>query len=149
MALPFCLCFTSPCSSGILLVQFACTSPLPHHIFPVPVCECLCCAHHVAPIKPVCSCLHAVQSLAVSHPLPFRSSDLALSPHSPEHPLPWLSPILPTPLPAVFRDEAQSSQVTDPKSHSRMEFRTRSPDTQTGSNTPYSFFCSGPPDQPG
>lgn len=138
------LCFTSPCGSGSSWCRFP-APPLCPITSSLRVCEHRCCAHCVAPIKPMCSCFHGVQSITVSCPLPFRISDLALSPHGPEHRpppdfLPYSQPLFPT----AFRDEAQSSEVRGPRSDSRMEFRTRSSATQPGTNTPYSFFCSRP-----
>ena len=61
-----------------------------------------------------------------------------------EAPPPWaLSTLLPSPPATAFRDESPSRQVTGPRSHVRMEFETRCPDTQLGTSTPDSFFSSG------
>lgn len=86
--------------------------------------ECLCCGHCASPIKPVCP-PRGVHSLVRSHPLPGPS------------------PPLPSPPAAAFRDESLRRQVTGPRSHVRMEFETRCPDTQPGTNTPDSFSSSG------
>lgn len=78
------LCFTSPCGSGSSWCRFP-APPLCPTTSSLQVCEHRCSAPCVAPIKSMCSCLHGVQSVTVSRPLPFRISDLALSPHGPEH----------------------------------------------------------------
>ena len=86
---------------------------------------CLCRGHYASPIKPVCP-----------------ASWCAFSCQEP--PPPWaLSTLLPSPPAAAFRDESPSRQVTGPRSHVRMEFETRCPDTQLGTSTPDSFFSSG------
>ena len=95
----------------------------PQHVCSVQACECLCRAHCMSPVKPVCPCL--VVCLL---------SPGATPPWAPSTPLP--------PPPAAFRSPEQA--VTGPRSDISMGFKTRSPDTQPGTNSPDSFFSSGP-----
>lgn len=100
LALPALLLRLALSPASLLALFCSSGNPLLHtdFLYPHPA---LC----VAPIKPVSPGLHGVQSLAVSHP-PLRSSALAPSPHSPEHPSSGFSHTPDSP-PAACWDEAR------------------------------------------